>query len=322
MIFGTGPLGQAVMRELVKRGKPVRMVNRSGQAPAAVPTLAADVYNLDSARQAAQGATVVYQCVNAPYHQWPEKFPALQANIMASAINVGAKLIVADNLYMYGEVDGPLHEGLPNAAHTRKGRVRAQMAEAVLAAHQRGEVRVAIGRGSDFFGPGVLDSVAGERMFGPAVQGKAAECIGNIDLLHTYTFIDDFGRALVTLGEHDEALGQVWHVPNAETITTREFMALIFKELGLPPKITAMGRPMLWVGGLFIPAAREVWEMLYEFEKPFLVDHYKFGHTFGDLATPHREAIRQTLAWYRERLSANKPQPVKPVSASAPQKIY
>src|SRR3970040_888466 len=302
VIWGTGPLGMAVMRALTAKRETVRMVNRSGKANVLpnVPVVAADAYNLDSAREAFQGATVVYQCAKPPHHEWPQKFPPLQANILEATARAAAKLIVGENLYMYGAVPNrPLTEDLPIAATTRKGRTRAQMTEAALAAHRNGKVQVAIGRGSDFFGPGVVESAMGERAFLPALQGKAAPLAGAIDLPHTYTFINDFGEALATLGERDEALGQVWHVPNAETLTTRQFVTMAFEETGKPPKMSGMGKLMMRIGGIFIVSARETVEMMYEFEKPFMVDSSKFERTFGERATPHREAIRQTIEWYQ-----------------------
>ena len=303
VIWGAGPLGMAVMRALTAKGETVRMVNRSGKANvlANVSVVAADAYNLDSAREACQGATVVYQCAKPPNHEWPQKFPPLQANILEATARAAAKLIVGENLYMYGAVPNrPLTEDLPIAATTRKGRTRAQMTEAALAAHRNGKVQVAVGRGSDFFGPGVVESAMGERAFLPALQGKAASLVGNIDLPHTYTFINDFGKALATLGERDEALGQVWHVPNAETLTTRQFMTIGFEEIGKPSRMSGMGKLMLRIGGIFIVGARETVEMMYEFEKPFIVDSSKFERAFGERATPHREAIRHTIEWYRE----------------------
>ena len=305
VIFGTGPVGQAVARELIGRGKTVRMVNRSGTRPGGVPdsvsVVAGDVFAVNVAKELAQGAAVVYQCTNPPYNQWPELFPRLQANTLEAAASAGAKYIVTDNLYMYGDTDGqPIREDLPYNAHTRKGTVRAQLAEAVMAAHRSGKVRAAIARASDFYGPAALASAAGERMFGFAVQGKAASVVGDLDALHTYTYIEDFGKALVILGERAEALGQTWHVPNAETLTTRQFITLIFEALQQPPKMSTMGRTMLRLGGIFIPAARETIEMLYEFEKPFVVDSSKFTQTFGLQGTPLREAIKQTVIWYQQ----------------------
>ena len=310
VIFGTGPLAQATMRALLKRGKTITMVNRSGKRPADVPAgvevTAGDAYNPEFTRSVTKGAAVVYQCAQPEYHQWTTLFPSLQASILEGAAANGAKLIVGENLYMYGDTDGqPLHEGLPYAAHTRKGKVRAEMANALLEAHRAGKVQVAMGRGSDFYGPGVLGSAFGERTIIPLLQGKPAEAIGSLDQPHTFTYISDFGEALAILGERDEALGQAWHVPNPPTLTQRELIKLFFNEAGLEPKFSVMGKFMLRLGGLFIPAAKEMVEMAYEFEKPFQVDASQFVTAFGDIATPHERAIRETIAWYRELLKPN-----------------
>ncbi|MBL8058577.1 MAG: NAD-dependent epimerase/dehydratase family protein [Anaerolineales bacterium] len=306
VVFGSGPLGQAAARALVKRGQAVVLVNRSGQAPAGldgVRVVAGDAYNLEFTRQICQGAAVVYQCAQPAYHEWAEKFPPLQASILEGAASAGAKLVVGENLYMYGEVDGPLHEGLPYAAATRKGRVRAEMAQALLAAHQAGRVRAASARAADFYGPEVLESSLGARAILPALRGQTASLMGALDLPHTYTFIDDFGEALAILGERDEALGQAWHVPSPPTLTQRQLMTLFFEEIGRPARLSAMGRLMLSLGGLFIPAARETVEMLYEFEKPFVVDSRRFARAFGDIATPQAQAVKATVAWYRRHLA-------------------
>lgn len=308
LIFGAGPLAQSVMRALLKRGKNVKMVNRSGKRPAGVPAavemLAGDAYNPEFTRQAAQGMDVIYQCAQPAYHHWVQDFPALQSSILQAAAAAKAKLIVGENLYMYGDTNGqPIHEGLPYAATTRKGKVRAQMSEALMEAHRAGEVRVAIARGSDFYGPAVLSSTLGERAIKPLLLGKPAEVVGALDLPHTYTYISDFGEALAILGEREEALGQVWHVPNAPTLTQRELVSLFFKEAGLPPRFSVMGKFMMSLGGLFIPEARESLEMMYEFTQPFQVDASKFIHAFGDIATPHEQAVQETLDWYRQRLN-------------------
>ena len=245
------------------------------------------------------GAAVVYQCAQPPYTKWPELFPKLQASILAGTAASGAKLIVADNLYMYGEVNGPIHEDLPYIAHTRKGQVRANMANAVLEAHRTGKVRAALVRGSDFYGPGVLGSALGERIFYPMLKGKAASAVGDIDAPHTYTYIDDFGKALVNIGKHDDALGQVWHTPNDRTLSTRKVIEIGYKYLGKDPKISSMGKMGMRIGGLFIPEAREMVEMMYEFEKPFVVDSQKFEKRFGISATPLEEGIKQTIEWYK-----------------------
>ena len=304
VVYGAGPLGRSVTEELVRRGKTVRVVSRSGkmaEAPQGVELAAGDLYDAAAVRNLTQGAAVAYQCAQPHYWEWPQKFPPLQAAIIEGLTGTATKLVIGENTYMYGDTDGkPLTEDLPYAATTRKGQVRAAMSEAALAAHKAGKVRVTIGRGSDFFGPWAVDSGFGDRVFYPALAGKAASFGGKLDLPHTATYIGDFGRGLVVLGEREEALGQAWHVPSDRPqITQRQFAELIYRETGHPSKASGVSKPMMAMAGLFIPGARETVEMMYEFEKPFVVDSGKFERAFGVTATPIEDAIKATVAWYR-----------------------
>ena len=222
--------------------------------------------------------------------------------IIEGAASAGAKLIFGDNLYAYGPVDGPLNEDLPHQASGPNGRTRAHIADDLLAAHRDGRVRAAIGRGSDFFGPHAHQSTAGDGVFARAVADKPARVLGNPDAPHTVTYLDDFARALVTLGEREEALGKVWHVPNAGAVTTRQFVEMVFRELGRPPRLRAAPRLGLAVAGLFNPTIRALREQLYQSERPWVVDSSRFEQTFGWRATPLPEAIRATVDWFREHV--------------------
>ena len=305
VVFGAGPLGRSVAEALLAKGYQVRVVSRSGtmeHAPAGVGLAAADLYDAAAVRAVAREASAAYQCAQPAYTEWPARFPPLQAAIIEGLTGAGTRLVIAENLYMYGPVTGEMTEQLPNAATTRKGRARAQMSEDALAAHAAGKVPVAVGRGSDFFGPWVLDSLFGDRVFRPALSGKAANFAGKLDAAHTATYIRDFGRALAVLGERDEALGQIWHVPNdCPELTQRRFGEMVFEAIGKPAKLATTGRAIMMIGGLFIPAARESVEMMYEFEKPFIVNSRKFERTFGMRATPMAQAISETVEWYQAR---------------------
>jgi nucleoside-diphosphate-sugar epimerase len=308
VVYGTGAVGMAVMDELVQRGpRRVRMINRSGRArvPHGVEVVGGDATDETFTREASEGASVVYFALNPPYDKWPELFPRLQAGVLEGAASAGAKLIAMENLYMYGPTDGrPITEDLPYAATTRKGTVRASMSKELMEAHKSGRVRVAIGRASDFFGPRALTSAAGEQVFGRAVDGKSAQVAGDPDQPHTYTYAPDIGKGLVILGEREEALGQAWHLPSPETVTTREFVEMIFEEVGKPARVQAAPKILLRALGLFNPGMRETIEMLYEFEEPFVLDDSRFKQEFGDHATLLREAIQRTVRWYREERPA------------------
>jgi nucleoside-diphosphate-sugar epimerase len=306
VILGTGQLGLAVMDELVAQGKPVRMVNRRGSVgetlPPGVQVVAADLTDPANVARVTQEAEVVFHTVQPPYTRWPELFPPLTAAILKGVTATGAKLVFGDNLYLYGPTGGaPIHEGLPYAATGHKGATRAQMASSLLEAHKAGNVRVTIGRGSDFYGPRCTDSAYGEVVFGAAVAGKTMNLLGNIDQPHTVTYIKDFAKGLVILGERPEADGQAWHIPNAPTISSREFAQKVADAAGVPLKVQSAGPLLITLLGLFNPMLREFKEMMYEFQEPYIVNADRFVETFGDIATPLATGIDATLAWFRAR---------------------
>jgi len=156
VIGAGGGTGSAVVRELAGRELQVRAVTRSGKGcvPEGVEQVAADVGTPEGARHACEGAAIVYHCAQPPYTKWAELFRAMTDAILAGAAAVGAKLVFADNLYVYGPPDGPMTEDTPQRAQGKKGRVRIEMANALLRAYADGRLRVTIGRASDYYGPG------------------------------------------------------------------------------------------------------------------------------------------------------------------------
>jgi nucleoside-diphosphate-sugar epimerase len=278
-------------------------VSRSGRAdlPDDVEVIAANVVEATEVERACDGAAVVYHCANPPYAKWPELHPPLMESIIEGAATAGARLVFGDNLYAYGPVDGPLTEDLPHRATGPNGRTRARIAETLLNAHEAARIRATIGRGSDFFGPHAHLSTVGDRVFARALEGKPAQVLGDPDVPHTVTYIEDFARALVTLGAREEALGQVWHVPNAETVTMRQFVQIAFEASGHPARLRAAPRWGIALAALLNPTLRAVKEQLYQSERPWVVDSSKFERAFGWDATPLPAAVSATVAWFRER---------------------
>lgn len=298
-----GGAGGAIVRELIACGKRVRAVGRSSPAvmPAGVEVVRGDATDPASVKGFTAGAAVVYHAANVPYPEWTERLPQMMEALIAGAGAAGAKLVYVDNLYMYGQVAGPITEDLPATATTRKGALRARLAERLLAAHRAGEVRATIGRASDLYGPGSVNSLAGTQVFPAVVAGKKARWATSLDQAHSHAFVDDVGRVLVTLGERDEALGGIWHAPAAEPLTGRRFIELAFEAADRPARIGVLTKPMVRLGGIFSPTIREFGEMAYQFEAPFVVDGGKYRRAFGGGPTPHREAMRLTVEWFRAR---------------------
>jgi nucleoside-diphosphate-sugar epimerase len=307
VIFGSGQVGLILAARLAESGVAVRTVSRRRPAALAdgVDWRAVDVTDPSATIDAAKGAAVAYQCLNAPYTQWPELFPPLQRNVLAAAERADAVLVTLENLYGYGPTGGkPMTEDLPLAAATSKGLARAAMTAELLAAAEAGRVRIAIGRASDFFGPGVTESGLGAQVFGNAVAGKRADFIGNPDLPHTYSYVPDIAAGLATLGTDERAIGQVWHLPGPETATTRTVLDLVAGQVDHPFGIRNVPKLALRALGLVNPMMRELAEMSYQFEQPFFLDTSKYTSTFGAGGTPLVTAVTDTVAWYRTQVSA------------------
>lgn len=303
MVLGAGQVGRRLALLLKERGHRVRSVRRSAghEADPGIEQVVGDITNHDFAARALSGARVVYDCMNPLYHQWPELLLPIAAGAIHGAARAGAKLVALDCLYMYGRPTGPIREDSTLTPCSKKGALRVALGALRLDAHARGDVRVAIGRASDFFGPDLPSSAFGDRFYERARAGKTVECMGNPDMPHSLTYVHDVARSLALLGERPEALGQVWHLPSLPALSTREINTRLGRALGLNVRTQRVPKIALRVGGLFSPMLRELVEMTYQWEVPFVIDDSKFRTTFGAAPTALDDAIEATARWARDR---------------------
>ncbi|MGY0021825.1 NAD-dependent epimerase/dehydratase family protein [Streptomyces sp. YJ-C3] len=305
-VLGSGPAGTALAEELVRRGHPVRLVDRTGEGPAlpGVRRLAADVSTAEGARIAVDGAAVVYHCVNVGYHLQVAVMPSIQEAVLGAVEESGARLVVLDTLYPYGGTGGAvMTEDSPWQATTRKGRMRAELDEKYLAAHRAGRARVALGRSADFFGPGVLNSTLGGAVFPAALTGGEVPALGDIDQPHSYTYIRDVAAGLATLGERPDGDGRVWHLPTDTALSTRAVLTMVERRTGRPLRLTAVPEPRPF-GPFDERFMAEYAEMFYQHTEPQIMSSAAFEGHFGVRPTPLAEALDATLAWYGAWLSA------------------
>jgi nucleoside-diphosphate-sugar epimerase len=298
VLGGSGAAGAAVVRALQAQGKEIRAVSRHLPAhrPGGVPWTVADLADPGSLQAALDGAGVVYHCAQPGYARWADAFPTMNTNVLNAAAGVGARLVVADNLYMYRADRGPINEQSAQMPVSRKGKVRRALAAQLLEGHRAGRVEVVIGQGSDYYGPGVSGSSVGADFFERILSGKPAQWAGRVDQPHALTFIDDFARALTQLGETPSAAGRAWVIPTAEALTARGFASLIAEVAGVPDRgVAALPGWAMSLLGLFVPIMRELHDIRDQTEQPFTVDGRDYAATFGFTPTPHREAVRATL---------------------------
>jgi nucleoside-diphosphate-sugar epimerase len=302
-IFGAGQVGTLLADELLRRGHRVRLVRR-GPAGAARPGLEwmrGDVTDAAFADAAARGAAVVYNCVNPPdYGRWEGVLEPLMRAVQGAATRAGARLVVLDCLYMIGRpAAAPFDEDTPMQPCTRKGELRKLLVEELFEAHRRGEVEVASGRASDYFGPATpLSMVLYPRALERLRAGKPVELFGDPDQRHAYNFTPDVARGLAELGTRPEAVGKVWHLPAAWTGTTRELITRAGALLGQPGTLRRVPAWALAGLGLVSGELRAIREMLYQWEQPYVLDDRRFRSVFGVEATPIDEALRATLGMH------------------------
>jgi nucleoside-diphosphate-sugar epimerase len=300
--FGAGQVGTPLATRLLEAGKRVRIVKRS----AGVPVSGAEVFLGDAAdatfcHDAAKGATAVYHCMNPPYDAsiWAELVPRYMENLIAAAGKAGARLVVLDNLYMLGRTGGrPMNEDTPMNPCSRKGEIRARAAQRMFDAHAKGEVRAVTGRAADFYGPGGSQTYLGDYFWKPALAGKTVWSPVDPNATHTYHYIPDVAAGLAALGcASDDVLGRPWMLPCQPAGTMRDLVSRFSHVLGRPIRVASVPRWIVKAMGVAVPLIREMSEMLYQWDEPFIVDDCRFRERFKILPTDANEAARATVDW-------------------------
>ncbi|WP_271218066.1 NAD-dependent epimerase/dehydratase family protein [Streptosporangium carneum] len=308
VIAGAGQVGSQVARLLAEQGHEVVLVSRSGSGPdlPGVGKVAADAADRERMTSLTRGADALYNCVNPPYHRWAQDWPPMAQSLLGAAEAAGAGYVVLGNLYVYAAPERPMREDDPLTPPSAKGAVRLRVWQEALAAHEAGRVRVTEVRGSDYFGPGCLDqSHLGERLVPQMLGGKPVRVIGDPDQPHSWTYVPDVARALVTAAADDRSWGRAWHVPTTEPMTTRQIADRLCALAGVRnPGVKAMPHWMIRAAGLFSPMLGELEELRYQFVRPFVLDSSDFQRTFGVTPTPMDEALSATIAWWRDRLAS------------------
>jgi nucleoside-diphosphate-sugar epimerase len=302
VVFGTGQVGRHLVGRLVADGHAVVAVNRRGGALPDAEVVAGDATDAAFTTRVCAGADSVTFCLNAStYAGWAEEFPPLQQGVLAGAARAGARLVVLDNLYAYGPPPRGQHlvETMAAGPTSTKAATRAAMTDALLRAHRRGDVEVAVGRASDYFGPGATSTALGANVFARALSGAPAQVLGDPDQPHSYSYTPDVAAGLATLATAAGATGRVWHLPVGEARTTRQVVGDVYRLAGRRPRLTAAGRTTLRAVGILKPAVREYLHTLYQFTEPWVVDDGAYRAAFGGGHTPLDEALATTLAWYR-----------------------
>ncbi|HYZ15615.1 MAG TPA: NAD-dependent epimerase/dehydratase family protein, partial [Candidatus Acidoferrum sp.] len=261
-----------------------------------VEYIAADLSDPAQARRAAEGADAIVYAVGLPYPRFAEH-PVLMRTTVEAARAAGVRRLLAiSTVYPYGRPRTPrVAETHPREPHTRKGRYRKEQEDIVLSADDAQGLRTIILRLPDFYGPTAEISYA-KTLFDAVSAGTTANLLAPIDAPHEWIYVPDAAPVIADLLERDDAFGTAYNL-GGTTASTRELVAAIGQAAGRTPKMRTIPPLMVWLIGRFDPTMRELFEMLYLWSDPVVLDDTKLRTVLGAIAcTPLADGIAATVA--------------------------
>lgn len=300
VVTGAGPVGWTIAEKLAAQGREVRVLTRSGSGPEhpRVERMRADASDSAQLRQAVRGAEAVFHCIHGSKYrakEWQAELPQAEQVVMDAAAAAGAVVVFPESLYSYSEPDRTMTEAGPREATGGKRGVRTQLLKA-REAHEADTVSVVAG---DFFGPRVKMAHGGERVVMPILEGKPLQVIGSAGQPHSFTYVPDLADAMIAAAQNPGLWNRVLHAPTGPALTQLELAAAFAAAADVKaPKVGAVPGWILRSAGLFSTDMRELAEMLYQFERPFVMDSSESQRLLGLEPTPLPVAAAATVAWW------------------------
>lgn len=300
VILGSGgAIGNDLAKELKNYTDKVRLASRNPKRINDDDELVkCDLTNANDVDEAVKGCNVAYLTVGLPYRikNWQEHWPLVIKNTIAACKKHKAKLVFFDNIYMYNpDKLSPMTEKTEILPVSKKGKVRAEIAQMVLDEIKTGKLEALIARAADFYGPEITNSVFNEVVFKNLRAGKKANWFCSLNHLHNFTFTPDAAKATALLGNTESAYNQIWHLPTAAPLTGKQWIEKVAKELGVEPKTQVASKFIIQLMGIFNPIMKEFVEMLYQWDRDYKFDSSKFETVFNLKPTPIDDAIKQII---------------------------
>ncbi|WP_461451332.1 NAD-dependent epimerase/dehydratase family protein [Mucilaginibacter sp.] len=291
-----GPVANALTQELLNHNETIRLASRrpvkiTGKKLTWQKT---DLLNYNEVLEATKGSTVIYLCAGLVYDAkiWAQQWPVIIQNVINATKAANARLIFFDNVYMYGLVKGPMTEETPYKPVSEKGKIRAKIADHLMAEVKAGNIQASILRAPDFYGTDSQNSTFDMMLLDKYAHKQTAQWVGDPRMLHNYTYIPDCGKAIFLLGQNPQSDNQIWHAPTAAPITGKEFINLAANIYQVKPKYMRINKFMLWVFGLFNKVVAGVVEMYYQYDHDYNFNSDKFEKAFNFKPTTYEDGIR------------------------------
>lgn len=297
IIGSGGAIGIELAKALKQYTNDIRLVSRNPKKVNDTDQLfPADITDRDQLEKAVRGSDIVYVTVGFVYSHkvWEEKWPRFVEDLISACKGEECRLVFFDNVYMYDKehLNG-MTEDTPINPPSKKGKVRAEIAQMIMDEAKNGKLKALIARSADFYGPSIKNtSLLTETVFKPLGKGKKANWLGSANCKHSFTYTLDAGKATAILGNTDSAYGEVWHLPTSpDPLTGRQWVQKIAVKLNVRPKYQVAPKFLVRIMGLFMPIMRETVEMVYQYDRDYVFDSGKFEREFDFRPTPYEQGI-------------------------------
>lgn len=298
IIGANGSIGNILAKELLKYTDKIRLVSRNPKIINKNDELVkADATKKSEISNAVKGSDIVYLTIGLPYLSkvWKEKWLPIMENVTEACEKHNSKLVFFDNVYMYGKVDGKMTEETPLNPCSRKGEVRAVIAEKLMNEIKSGSIKGLIARSADFYGKSPMSPayfLVAEKL----KNGKKAQWLANANTIHSMTYIPDAAKATALLGNTGDAYGEIWHLPtDSYPLTGKEFMQMTADAMNVKLKYSVLKPWLLKTIGLFNPVLNEISEMLYQNKYDYIFDSSKFDERFDFNKTTYKQGINEMV---------------------------
>lgn len=299
ILGSSGVIGTELAKSLTQYTDKIRLVSRNPKRVNPNDQLViADLTNAQQVLSAVEGSDVVYLTAGIQYKisEWQKQWPVIMKNVIDACKTHKSKLVFFDNVYTYGLVKGWMKEDTLVNPVSKKGEVRAQIAQMIMSEVERGNLDAIIARAADFYGPKTPLSFATVTVFHNLKKGKKAQWFLDANKKHSMTFTPDAGNATALLGNTSAAYNQIWHLPtDKNALTGKEFIEIAAKEFGVKPDYVVLKKWMIQLVGVFVPVVKESIEMLYQNEYDYLFDSSKFEKAFNFVPTSYKDGIAATV---------------------------